>query len=158
MYTLRNLFFLLLFAGFSSTAAAQLSVGGGIAYGFEAEEIGINVRGVYAFNETIAAQAGFIYYLVEDGLTLNEINLNGNYVFVDSGAGTKVYALAGLNFTTVGVDLGQFGSASTTETGLNVGAGAKFGLGGSASLFGEVRYVISDFDGLVAGVGVLFDL
>lgn len=158
MYTLRNLFFLLIFAGFSSTAAAQLSLGGGVAYGFEAEEIGLNVRGVYAFNETIAAQAGFIYYLVEDGLTLNEINLNGNYVFVDTGTGTKVYALAGLNFTTVGIDLGQFGSASSTETGINAGAGAKFGLGGAASIFAEAKYVIGDFDGLVATVGVLFDL
>jgi hypothetical protein len=158
MHTLRNLFFLLLFAGFSSSAAAQLSVGGGLVYNFEAEEEGINIRAVYAFNETVRAQAGFIYYFLPSGVGINEINLNGNFVFVDNGVGTKFYALGGVNFTTLSLDLG-FISDSETETGINLGAGGNFGLGGPISLFGEAKYLLIDeIGGITVTVGALFDL
>lgn len=159
MKALRYSLFLLLFAGFGLTASAQLSLGGGVSYNLDAEEVGINVRGVYGFTETLRGQAGFTYYLVGDGLTLTEFNLNGNYVFSGEPGGTMFYGLAGLNFFSASVDLGQFGGkVSATETGLNLGGGVNLGLSDSVMFYGEAKYVLSDASGLVLTAGVLFNL
>ena len=53
-------FFFLLFAAF--TAEAQVSVGPGLAYGFDIEELGIQARGQYSFNETWRGEADFIFH------------------------------------------------------------------------------------------------
>lgn len=160
MKALRYLFFVLLFAGFGTTATAQLAVGGGLAYNLEAEELGINVRAMYDIDGTWRGQAGYIFYLAGDGVNLSEINLNANYVFSDNGS-VKFYGLAGLNFFTVGFDdinVGGivFGGGNATETGLNLGAGANFVLSDNISLFGELKYIISDFDGLGLLAGALY--
>ena len=155
MKALRYSLFLLLFAGFGLTAQAQLSVGGGLAFNLEAEELGINVRGMYDINGTWRGQAGYTFYLTGEGADFSEINLNANYVFSDNGDGTKFYALAGLNFFTVSFDL--FGlDGSATETGFNLGAGANIGLSDNLSLFGEAKYILSDFDGLGLFAGVWY--
>ncbi|PHI19123.1 hypothetical protein CEQ90_14520 [Lewinellaceae bacterium SD302] len=163
MKALRYSLFLLLFAGFGLTASAQLSLGGGLGYNLEAEELGINVRGVYGFNETWRGQAGFTYYLAGEGINFSEFNLNANYVFSDNGDGTLIYALAGINFFRVGFDDINVGGividgASSTETGLNIGAGINLGLSDNISVFGEAKYVISDFDGLGLFAGILYNL
>lgn len=163
MKLLRYSLFVLLFAGFGLTASAQLSLGGGLAYNLEAEELGINVRGVYGFTETWRGQAGFIFYLADENVNYSEINLNANYVLSGDPGGTLLYALAGLNFTRFGFDGGSFGginfpSSSATETGLNLGAGINLGLADNISLFGEAKYIISDFDGLGLIAGILYNL
>lgn len=163
MKAIRYSLFILLFAGFGLTASAQLSLGGGLAYNIEAEELGINIRGVYDINETWRGQAGFVYYLAGEGVNFSEINLNANYVFSDNGAGTKIYGLAGLNFFRVGFDDINVGGiiiegASATETGFNVGAGINLGLSDQLSIYGEAKYILSDFDGLGLVAGVLYSL
>lgn len=158
MRIFRYSLFLLLFASFGTTASAQLLVGGGVGYSLEAEEIGINVRGVYGFNDAWRGQAGFTYYLVGEALNLSELNLNANYVFSGEPGGTLFYGLAGLNFFRAAIDLGSLGKASSTETGLNLGGGANFAISDRTAIYGEVKYIIGDADGLVLKAGVLFGL
>lgn len=161
MKVLRYSLFLLLFAGFGLTASAQLSIGGGVAYNFDAERVGINVRGVYSITDAWRGQAGFVYYFAPENVNLSEINLNANYVFADNGSGTKFYGLAGLNFfrvSTKAINTGviTIGKVSATKTGFNVGAGANLGLSDNISLYGEAKYIISDFDGLGVVAGLLY--
>ncbi|MEO0787809.1 MAG: hypothetical protein AAFY36_04050 [Bacteroidota bacterium] len=158
MKALRYAFILLCLSFMANTASAQLMVGGGLGYGTEAEQIGIQGRVIYGFTENIRGEADFTYYFVEDPLNYSEFNINGNYIFSNTGT-TLVYALAGLNFSTVGFDTGLGVNASATETGINLGAGANFAVGGGGTMiFGEARYVLSDLDQLVLAAGVLFSL
>ncbi|MCB9081659.1 MAG: outer membrane beta-barrel protein [Lewinellaceae bacterium] len=142
----------------ATTSFAQLSVGAGLAYGTGVEELGIQVRGIYGFNDTWRGGADFIYYLDgAEGVSFWEFNVNGHYIFADSGQ-LKTYAFAGLNFTHVTVDLGQFGSAGNTDTGVNLGAGAQLKLSDKISGLGEVKYVLGGGDQLVLSAGVLVNL
>ena len=70
-----------------------------------------------------------------------------------------VYGLAGLNFTSwsvdhkiVGFDIGGGG----TNLGVNVGGGSYLNINDKMKGFGELKYVIGNFDQLVLNVGVLF--
>jgi opacity protein-like surface antigen len=152
---------------FSQIATAQISVGGGLAYGTEIEELGIQAGGVYTINEDFRAGVDFIYYLTGDDsgfgadLTWFEINANGHYLFVTE-EDLIVYALGGLNFATFSYDIPAFqgfggGDVSETEIGLNVGAGLEYGLG-FADLYAELKYALSSADQLVLSAGLRFPI
>lgn len=151
---------------FSNIASAQISVGGGLAFGTEVEELGIQAGGVYTINEEFRAGADFIYYLTGDdgdfgaNFTWWEFNANGHYLFLTE-EDMIVYALGGLNFASFSYDfdLGGFGggSVSETEIGLNVGAGIEYGLG-FADLYGELKYALSSADQLVLSAGLRFPI
>jgi len=140
--------------GATSNLQAQLSVGGGIAYGSDVEEIGLQVRGVYSIADQWRAGADLIYYLDGiKGLSYYEINTNGHFVFTDNGK-FLAYALAGLNYFRVSIT--GFGGGS--EIGLNLGGGAQFMFSDSISGLLELKYVIGDADQFVAGIGVMFEI
>ena len=139
---------------------AQLSLGGGLAYGTEVEDngLGIQARTIYGFNEKWRAAADFIKYL--DGLeniSVWEFNVNGHYVFANQDK-FSAYALAGLNFVGVKVDVLGFKNTET-ETGLNLGVGGQLKFSESLSGLAELKYNVgSDIDQLVIGVGVVYTL
>ena len=90
-----------------------------------------------------------------------EINFDAHY-FVINEEDYKVYPLAGLNLSTIGVKstvnipfVGSIGDTHT-EVGLNVGGGARFAVAESIWLFGELKYVLSDADQLVISAGGLY--
>jgi len=151
---------------FSNIATAQISVGGGLAFGTEVEELGIQAGGVYTINEDFRAGADFIYYLTGDdsdfgaNFTWWEFNANGHYLFL-SEEDMIVYALGGLNFASFSYDFNfegfGGGSVSETEIGLNVGAGIEYGLG-FADLYGELKYALSSADQLVLSAGLRFPI
>jgi opacity protein-like surface antigen len=151
---------------FSNIATAQISVGGGLAFGTEVEELGIQAGGVYTINEEFRAGADFIYYLTGDdsgfgdNFTWWEFNANGHYLFVTE-EDLIVYALGGLNFASFSYDFPEFqgfgGNVSETEIGLNVGAGLEYGLG-FADLYAELKYALSSADQLVLSAGLRFPI
>ena len=144
------------FIGFASIQA-QISAGAGLAYGFEVEEIGVQIRGAYRVNDTWRGETDYTYYLDgTENVSFWELNLNGNYIFFDNGS-AKAYALAGLNFFHVNLDL-VFADGSTTETGFNLGAGGELGISDRLKGFAELKYAISDADQLLLAAGVLFNL
>lgn len=163
---LSMLVFALLFtATLSTTAIAQISVGGGLAYGTDVEDIGIQVGGTYVLNENMRLGADIIYWLIgSDTLfgdtisyTFLEINANFNYIFYDEndlilyGIGTL-----GIHYAKVSFDFDDAlfsGSGSDTELGLGVGAGLEYNLGG-VKLYVEPRFFLSGFDQLQLAAGV----
>ncbi len=141
---------------FASASFGQLKFGGGLSYGTEAENIGINIRGDYSINDKIAIVPGFTYFLPKDDVTFWEFNADCHYSFNE-----MFYGLGGLNYTHFKYEMPSgslFGVAFEGEDitdsaiGLNVGAGAKLG----SKFFGEAKYVLSDYDQLVLTVGILF--
>jgi opacity protein-like surface antigen len=147
------LLFGLIFAYNTSAQAQDIKAGGGLAYGSEVEAIGIQVSGVYDITEEVSGAADFIIFF-PDNYDWWELNLNAHYGFYAED-NVRVYGLAGLNYATVEVDLGQFGSSSNSELGLNLGGGAEFGLD-FANLYTELKYVLGDADQLAISAGLRF--
>ncbi|WP_440998821.1 outer membrane beta-barrel protein [Fodinibius sp. SL11] len=147
------LLFGLIFAYHASAQAQDFKLGGGLAYGSEVEAIGIQAGGVYNFTEKINGAADFIIFF-PDNYDWWELNVNGHYGFYAKD-NVRVYGLAGLNYATLKVDLGQFGSNSESELGLNLGGGAEFGID-FANLYTELKYVIGNADQLAISAGLRF--
>lgn len=157
MKKLLVVFTLVFFLLGSKDLKAQLSVGPGIAYGLDVEELGIMVKGIYSFSDTWRGNADFIYYLDGfEGISLWEANLNANFVFSQSD-GFDVYAIGGLNLITASVSfLGS--TVSSTEVGLNLGAGGQIFISDKLSVVAELKYGISEADQLVIALGAQFAL
>lgn len=140
----------------TQTVNAQFSAGGGLAFGLESEDLGLQLRGLYQINEKIRGDVNLTFYFdgVED-VNVTEINLNGHYLIHD-GDSFSVYGLGGLNIFRVGVSFDGF-SSSSSEIGLNLGGGITFPFSDTLSGIGEIKYAISDADQLVIGAGVLYN-
>lgn len=131
----------------------------GAAYGLEAEAVGFQVGALYGFTQNIRGDANLTYFFPDspDGVdnSLYEVNINGHYLFVDKEA-TAVYALAGLNLIRQEVSGGGY-SVSGSETGLNIGGGAEFGVG-FGGIYVEGKYALSSYDQFSLAAGVRFSL
>lgn len=140
-------------------AAQPLRVGAGLAYGTEIEELGLQLNGYYGLDqvlEGLRVGAEFTYFLVEDPVTFWTLDLNGHYRFLPPGP-FGAYAIAGIDIARISVDLGPLvGDGSETEIGLNLGVGAEYAVVENVELFGELKYVISDYDQAVIAIGGRF--
>ncbi len=158
-------FAMLLTTAFSTTAVAQISIGGGLAYGTDIEEIGIQVGGTYVLNENMRLGADIIYWLIGSesffgesiSYTFLEINANFNYIFYNEND-LMLYGLGtlGIHYAKVSFDFDDdffAGSGSDTELGLGIGAGLEYNLGG-VKLYVEPRFFLSGFDQLSLAAGV----
>lgn len=150
-------------ASLATDAAAHPWIGAGLVYGTEIEEPGIQINGYYGLDpvlEGLRVGAEFAYYFVDDPVTFWTLDFNGHYRFFGPGP-LGVYAIGGLDIARVSVDLdlGPLGDQSTSETeiGLNLGIGAEYAVAEQIDLFGEVKYVISDYDQAVLAVGARYE-
>ena len=140
-----------------SARAEGISAGGGLAYGSEVEELGIQLNGYYDLAphvENLRLGGAFTYYFADDPVTYWELDLNGQYVFVRPDQ-FLFYGFGGLNFSHVEVDLG-FAQQSDTKVGLNLGIGGEFSVAEQVGLFVDLKYVVSDFDQAVIAFGARF--
>ena len=151
------LIFGMVFLGLSSTTNAQIKLGGGLAFGSQDNiGIGIDVKAVFGITETITVSPSYNLFFPGEGADFWTINGDVRYNLVNDES-LLVYPLAGLNISRVGFS--GFGiSGGTSEIGLNLGGGAEFGFSEKLSAFGEIKYIISDFDQLVIAAGILFTL
>lgn len=135
--------------------AGDFKLGGGLLFGSEVESVGLQVNGVYRFNEQWAGEADLGFYFPGDDTGLDsfwEINGNAQYLFAVE-QDYHFYGLGGLNVSTAENVLGN----TNSELGINIGAGGEYKLQ-NFSLYGELKYVIGDFDQIVLGAGVRFPL
>lgn len=146
---------------FTSHAYAQndIQLELGAAYGLEAEAAGFQVGALYGITDNIRGDADFTYFFPDspDGVdnSLYEININGHYLFLAEET-TAVYALAGINYLHQKVSNGNM-SFSASETGLNIGGGAEFGVG-FGGVYIEAKYALSSYDQLAIAGGLRFSL
>ena len=136
---------LLLFAvcfSFATISFGQVSFGVGGTY---VNDFGAQVRANFDATETIGVIPSFSYYFV-DGATSMSIDANLTYDITTVGDDMPIYALGGLDWTSVSID-GFDGSNS--EIGINVGAGTNVG-----NIYGEVFYRALFCDGCGGDIGL----
>ncbi|MBC8486171.1 MAG: outer membrane beta-barrel protein [Bacteroidetes bacterium] len=149
----------------------KIAFGGGLSYGTEIENIGINIRGLYEVTEEIHGLMNLTFFfpkkedfgVFEYKWNLWELNLDGHYNFKLSDK-FSAYGLAGLNISNWRSkwegDLGYeyYEDTNTAKIGFNIGGGAAYNFTDALSGFGEIKYVISDYDQAVFTFGVLYHL
>lgn len=150
----------ILFLAVGISSAQGIKVGGGLSYASEISSIGLRADGVYSINADWSAALTGTYYLPKNDLSWFVIDANAQYNFVKQSDLT-VYGLAGLNMTmwSLSIDMGMFGKleSSGTDTGINLGAGARKKIG-NFELLGEVKYVASGAGFFSLGAGILFPI
>ena len=142
-----------------ATASAQkgnMKIGPLVAYGSEIKNPGIGVKFHYGINDKIRLAPDFIYYFKKNDVSWWELNLNGHYMFSESGD-MGFYALGGLNMLGAKVEFMGI-STSDTEMGINLGAGVQKPLTSTILGVAEAKYTLSSSDQLVISVGLLFNL
>lgn len=178
---MQRLFLLLTFlTAFASAKAQYIVSGGGVTFGTEVENIGINLHSLYKTEMEIRVGLGFNYYfphrevIKEDELSAETnvwaINLNGHYLFTDLHEDINVYPLAGLNVARVRVttertverktepDYTLFKNETGYEFGGNIGVGGSYNLEKDIKPYLEIKYVISRYDQFVFTLGSHFFL
>lgn len=133
-----------------TTAFAQKgtkSIGLGLAYGTEAKNIGINVRGQYFVTDNVRLEASINNFFKHSGVSMWDLNANGAYVFKVSDK-FRAYPMLGFAFTNwsasseiTGTDGKKYSvnSSHTFRFGANYGAGVEYTLTNNIAAFGEIR-------------------
>lgn len=153
----------LLFVLFATAqlANAQIQIGGGLIYGTELEEVGVQVNGTLNTPGPIRLAADIGIFLLDDVGNSErgfwEINFNGHYMLPGIPK-ANVYGIAGINISTATLKNDTFNiDSSDSEFGLNLGGGAEVPLG-FAKLFGELRVVLGEADQAVLSGGLRFPI
>lgn len=144
--------------------AKSQSIGLMLGYGSKIEQIGIGANAEFGLTDKLKIAPSFLYYFTEDHdfvkTNLWELNGNVNYYFIDDND-LGVYGLGGLNYTHISAKADHMGyshSESSGKIGLNLGAGLNYNITDRLSPYAELKFVISDYDQLVAMIGMKYKL
>ncbi len=125
--------------------SSKLRAGAGLAYATDIENIGININGVYAFNEKWEGAFGFTHFFKNKyDASYNAFDFDAHYVFHQQDDKMNFYGIGGLNITSVKVDMGAAGNYTDSEVGLNLGVGMNYLLTDKLNLAPEARFTIID--------------
>lgn len=153
-----------------SEAKAQISVGGGIVYGTDINNIGFSINGKYEINEDWSAAPSFTYFLKKNYVKWSALDFDANYQIIDIEKVGGLYALGGLNLTFWGIDTKRSGldkfadyyggsiDTNTTDIGLNLGVGLNYTLTEKLAIAPEMKYTLGGVNYFRIGVKVLFGL
>jgi opacity protein-like surface antigen len=138
---------------------SNTKVGVGILYGDEPEAVGLQITGTYRINQHVEFAPDVSIYFPSGNNTIYHsywaINFNGHYIFVNN-TNFDIYALAGLNITTVKeiIPIENYNEEHQhhTKLGINLGLGSEYHFQ-HFSLYGELKYIVSDLGQVVIGVG-----
>ena len=167
---MKNLFKVFIVLAIVSTfsfteAKAQISVGGGLWYGTNINNIGISIDGKYAFTEEWSAAPAFTYFLPKSGFTWMTLDLDANYQITEFDGVGGLYGIGGLGMTFARFDwddgLGSIlGSSSYTSTsvGLNLGAGLEIPLNEKMAVSPEMKITIGNGTFFRIGAKFMFGL
>ncbi|MEQ8475038.1 hypothetical protein [Fulvivirga sp.] len=134
------------------TSYSQTRLGGGLSYGTDVEELGLNLNGEFFLKSNLALSPEFNYFFIDGPGSFWTINADGHFYFNRSSQ-ASFYGLGGINLATAGFD-----GNTDTELGVNLGAGANFELNKSVTPFAQLKFVVGNADQAVFSFGVRFDL
>ncbi|MDH3208243.1 MAG: hypothetical protein OEO79_16705 [Gemmatimonadota bacterium] len=141
-----------------SAVSAQTTIGGVLGYHDDFDALGIGAYAAFALpqlHENISINPSFMYYF-PDGFDAWEVNGDLVYAFpVSADSPITPFALAGINIMRVSFDAGVFGSASSTDVGLNLGGGVTFPMEGFTP-FAGAKFEIQDGTGFLIFGGAGF--
>ncbi len=144
-------------------AQAQVQFGPQLNWASNSIGIGIGARAEMSLAKAIPSVKGlgvtgsFDFFFPGSGVNYFEVNANGTYHFDIQGLKTIApYVGAGLVVAHTSVTVTGFGSASTTNVGLNLLAGTNFQPLGKVTPFAELRLELRTGSAIVLTGGVLF--
>ena len=144
-------------AAFAQQGSTWVGVNANYGMHSDYKNFGVGAKVQYEFIDNVRAEASGNYFFKKDYCTMWDVNLNLHYLIPVGGA--KIYPLAGLSLLGTKVDLGQFGSASDSDFGLNLGAGVEFPLSDGIKLNFEGKYqIVKDWNRPVISAGIAFAL
>ncbi|WP_321296370.1 outer membrane beta-barrel protein [Marinifilum fragile] len=153
----------ILMTGMFNNAKAQFSVGPGLGFATDISSLGISANVGYEINEKWAATGVFTYFLEKDYVKWSTLDFNANYNLTEIENVGTLYGLGGINVTMAKIDIPGLSevlgsSTSSSDFGLNLGAGLNIGLSDKMTLAPEVSYTISSGGYLRAGAKLMFSL
>ena len=151
--------------GVVNQANAQLSLGPGLSYASDINNVGLSANVRYAFDSDWAVSSGFTYFFEKDYVAWSVADINVNYNLTEIDGVGSLYALAGVNITHAKVDVPlNFGygsvniSGTASDYGFNIGGGLNINLNEKLVLAPEVCYTIIEGGYLRIGTKLLFTL
>lgn len=125
--------------------SSKIRAGAGLVYATEIENIGININGVYAFNEKWEGAFGYSHFFKNKyDVSYNVFDFDAHYVFHQQDDKMNFYGIGGINITGWKADLGAFGDVSDSDVGINLGVGMNYKLSDKLNLAPEARFTIVD--------------
>ncbi|MBF0648328.1 MULTISPECIES: outer membrane beta-barrel protein [Dysgonomonas] len=156
---MKKLLLVLVLAGLSIGAFSQSgskSVLVKAGYQSDYERFGLGVEGRYSITNNLRLAPDFTFYFPNNHLTGLDFNANIHYVFPIQ-SGFSLYPLAGVAMVNNRLSIGGY-SDSSTDFGVNIGAGGSFDIGNNGYLNVEFKYSFQDVDNanIMLGYGVRF--
>lgn len=146
-------------------ANAQFSIGPGIGFATDISSLGLSANAAYQIDESWAATASFTYFLEKDYLQWTAFDFNANYNLTDIENLGTLYGIGGINITSVSFDFPNFEhddfsleSHSSSDFGINLGAGLNIDLSEKMVLAPEMTYTVSSGGYLRLGAKLMFAL
>jgi len=147
------------FSGFSQSRVGRIDAGGGLVYGSELMNIGLNITGHYYFKERIRIAPNFSFFFpdISENSThrftnhLWELNIDGHYVYPISQDQFHIYGLAGFNMTGIhekkefkAEPQQQYNSSySELRFGGNLGVGFQYDVKDNVNIFADAKVSIT---------------
>jgi outer membrane protein X len=154
---MKPLFYLILLS-LPLVGFGQSRIGTKIAYGSEIESFAIGGKATFGLDNRFSISPEIMYFFENDNVSAFTLNGDLHYALNNNWSGFKPYLIGGVNYTDLDLNNGRFDDRSDSEWGLNLGFGAAYPISSSVRFISEVKYVLSDFDQLVIGVGFLVDM
>ena len=153
---------ILLVASFQETKA-QFTVGAGLGYATDISSLGISANVSYEIDDTWSATGSYTHFLEKDYIKWSAIDFNANYSLSEIENIGSLYGIGGINITTIKWDAPGFieafgGSSSSSNFGVNLGAGLKVDLSEKMILAPEMTYTIGNTGYLRIGAKLMFRL
>jgi hypothetical protein len=152
---------------YAQEAHAQVRFGPQASFADDVD-LGVGARAMFGlkqFSERLEGIASFDWFFPSGGAgvdwTYFKINANVAYSIPLSGSSAlRPYAGGGLNIARISIDYPDIpfapGSVSSTDIGLNVLGGSKFGSGSGLTPFAELRIELGGGEQFVISGGILF--
>ncbi len=153
---------------FHQNTNAQVTIGGGLAYGSKISTAGVHVTGQLFITESIAIAPAFTYYFPSTiGIIIGykrkwyEANVDVNYypnIEILKGK-LKTYGLAGANYSVTSFPTFIDEDITDSGFGINIGAGAEYDFGKSVTPFLQLKHTIGldTFSQTQIAAGVRFE-
>lgn len=150
--------FLAAFTLLSMSLFAQSQIGGKLAYGSEIESIALGAKAKFALDDRFSISPEAMYFFENDNVSAFTLNADLHYALATNWSGFKPYLIGGVNYTDLDINGQTFDDNDDSEWGVNLGLGAGYPISSGVRFISEIKYVLSDFDQLVFGVGFLVDM
>lgn len=143
-----------------SAETGQIQGSLGLSYGFDIEEPGLQLGGLYNINEEMRVGIDFIYWFHDYIDTMTEFNFNFHYLFMIE-EDYNLYGVGSLGYHSWSHKYkehyyyGGSHKASDSEIGIGIGGGFEYKLD-PIRLYFEPRIFLSGFDQFIVNFGARY--